>query len=152
MRKNETEKSRNRLRRLLKTQQLGVLATREFSRPYQSLVAFAVSADLKHIYFATAVDTRKYANLARHSEASMLFDDRSNAPADFHQGIAVTALGRAQEVKPRSKAKILDLYLRKHPNLEGFAKSPSSRLFQIKVRRYIIVTEFQRVTEVRPNG
>jgi len=147
-----TEEVRKKLRRLLRTQKLGVLATREFSLPYQSLVAFAVSEDLRQIYFATAVETRKYANLARHSQVSMLFDDRRNAPEDFHQGIAVTAIGRAKEVYPRSKAKILDLYLKKHPDLEGFVKSPSCRLFQVKVRTYIIVTEFQRVMEVRPGG
>jgi nitroimidazol reductase NimA-like FMN-containing flavoprotein (pyridoxamine 5'-phosphate oxidase superfamily) len=145
-----TEEARKKLRRLLRTQKLGVLATRESNRPYQNLVAFVVSADLKQIYFATAVETRKYANLARHSEVSMLFDNRRNAPADFRRGIAVTALGRAEEVKPRSNPKILDLYLKKHPDLEGFVKSPSCRLFQIKVRTYIIVTEFQRVMEIRP--
>jgi nitroimidazol reductase NimA-like FMN-containing flavoprotein (pyridoxamine 5'-phosphate oxidase superfamily) len=145
-----TEEARKKLRRLLRTQKLGVLATRESSRPYQNLVAFVVSDDLKHIYFATAVETRKYANLTRHSEVSMLFDDRSNAPSDFRRGIAATAMGRAREVNPRTNATILDLYLKKHPDLEGFAKSPSCRLFQIKVRTYIIVTEFQRVMEIRP--
>ena len=147
-----TEQARTKLRRLFRTQKLGVLATRGSRGPYQNLVAFAVSDDFKHIYFATAAETRKYANLTRHGEVSMLFDDRSNSPADFHQGTAVTALGRAKEVSPRSKAKILDLYIKRHPGLEGFAKSPSCRLFQIKVRTFIVVTEFQRTTEVRPGG
>ncbi len=150
MREIVTEQARKKLRRLLQTQKLGVLATREFKRPYQSLVAFAVSDDLKHIFFATAAETRKYANLTRHCEVSMLFDDRRNSPADFNKGIAVTALGRAEEVGPRKKAKILDLYLKKHPGLEGFTRSPSCRLFQIRVRTFILVTEFQRVMEVRP--
>jgi nitroimidazol reductase NimA-like FMN-containing flavoprotein (pyridoxamine 5'-phosphate oxidase superfamily) len=150
MTKIATEEGRKKIRLLLRTQKLGVLATMESRHPYQSLVAFAVSDDLKHIYFATAVETRKYVNLTRHSEVSMLFDDRSNSPIDFRQGIAVTAIGSAKEVTPRSKAKILDLYLKRHPGLEGFAKSPSCRLFQIKVRTFILVTEFQRVTEVRP--
>lgn len=146
------EEARKKLERVLRTQKLGVLATRESSGPYQNLVAFAASDDLKHIYFATAAGTRKYANLGRYSEVSMLLDDRSNAPADFHQGTAVTALGRAEEVGPRSKARIRDLYLKKHPDLEEFIRSPACRLFQIRVRQYIIVTEFQRVKEVRPGG
>lgn len=77
------------IRRLLSGQKLGVLATRETRSPYQNLVAFAVSGDLRHIYFATAAETRKHANLIRFPRVSMLFDNRSNAAADFYQGIDV---------------------------------------------------------------
>ena len=148
---NKAMKARRRLdirtviRRLLAGQKLGVLATREPRSPYQNLVAFAVSRDLKHIYFATAAETRKHANLIRSPQVSMLFDNRSNAAADFFRGVAVTALGRADKVKTRSQKKILDLYLKKHPNLDNFVKSPSCRMFQVKVKTYIVVTEFQPV-------
>ena len=137
------------IRRLLAGQKLGVLATREPRSPYQSLVAFAVSRDLKHVYFATGVDTRKHANLIRFPQVSMLFDNRRNAAADFNRGIAVTALGRAEEVKTRTRKEVLGLYLRKHPTLDGFIKSPSCRMFQVKVRTYILVTEFQQVRRIQ---
>jgi len=137
------------LRRLLAGQKLGVLATREPCSPYQSLVAFAVSKDLKHIYFATGVDTRKHANLIRFPGVSMLFDNRRNAAADFNRGIAVTALGRAEEVKVRSRKEVLGLYLSQHPTLEGFIKSPSCRIFQVRVKTYIVVTKFQQVRRIQ---
>jgi len=137
------------LRRLLAGQKLGVLATREPCSPYQSLVAFAVSKVLKHICFATGVDTRKYANLIRFPGASMLFDNRRNAAADFNRGIAVTALGRAEEVKVRSRKEVLGLYLSQHPTLEGFIKSPSCRIFQVRVKTYIVVTKFQQVRRIQ---
>ena len=137
------------IRRLLAGQKLGGLATREPRSPYQSLVAFAVSKDLKHIYFATGVDTRKHANLIRFPQVSMLFDNRRNAAADFNRGIAATALGRAEEVKTRSKKEVLGLYLSKHPTLGGFVKSPSCRIFQVRVKTYIVVTEFQQVRRIQ---
>ena len=137
------------IRRLLAGQKLGVLATREPRSPYQSLVAFAVSRDLKHVYFATGVDTRKHANLIRFPEVSMLFDNRRNAAADFYRGIAVTALGRVEEVKTRSRKEVLGLYLSKHPTLEGFVKSPSCRIFQVRVKTYIVVTKFQQVRRIQ---
>jgi nitroimidazol reductase NimA-like FMN-containing flavoprotein (pyridoxamine 5'-phosphate oxidase superfamily) len=137
------------IRRLLASQRLGVLATREARSPHLSLVAFAVSKDLKHIYFATGVDTRKHANLIRFPEVSMLFDNRINAAADFDRGIAVTALGRAEEVKTRSRKVVLGLYLSRHPTLEGFVKSPSSRIFQVRVKTYIVVTKFQQVRRIQ---
>lgn len=139
------------IRRLLARQKLGVLATREPRSPYQSLVAFAVSRDLKHIYFATGVDTRKHANLIRFPQVSMLFDDRRNAAADFNRGIAVAALGRAEEVKTRSRKDVLGLYLRKHPTLDSFLKSPTCRMFQVKVETYVVVTKFQQVMTYNPS-
>lgn len=154
---NSAVKKRNTLnaqaviRRLLARQKLGVLATRETRSPYQSLVAFAVSRDLKHIYFATAADTRKHANLLRFPQVSMLFDNRRNAAADFNRGIAVTALGMAEMVKARSRKEVIDFYLRKHPALDGFIKSPSSRMFQVKVKTYIVVTKFQQVMTYHPS-
>jgi nitroimidazol reductase NimA-like FMN-containing flavoprotein (pyridoxamine 5'-phosphate oxidase superfamily) len=138
------------IRRLLAGQKLGVLATREARSPYQSLVAFAASGDLRNIYFATAADTRKHANLVRFPQVSMLFDNRSNDAADFYRGVAVTALGRAEEVRAGSKKEALGLYLRKHPTLGAFIRSPSCRIFRVKVQTYIVVTEFQQVQEYNP--
>jgi heme iron utilization protein len=137
-------------RRLLAGQRLGVLATREARAPYQSLVAFAVSEDLKHIYFATAAGTRKYGNLLRYPQVSMLFDNRSHTAADFQKGIAVSALGRAEEVKTGSKKAVVDLYLKKHPTLGDFIKSPSCRMFRVRVKTYIVVTRFQQVMTFSP--
>jgi general stress protein 26 len=133
------------IRRLLAGQKLGVLATKETRTPYQSLVAFAASRDLRQIYFATESQTRKHANLVRAPQVSMLFDNRSRAGADFSRGIAVAALGRADKVKAKSKKEILRSYLKKHPELDSFVNSPSCRIFQVSVKTYIVVTEFQHV-------
>jgi nitroimidazol reductase NimA-like FMN-containing flavoprotein (pyridoxamine 5'-phosphate oxidase superfamily) len=141
---------RTLIRRLLAGQKLGVLATLETRSSYQSLVAFAVSRDLRQIYFATEINTRKHSNLSRSPKVSMLFDNRSNAPADFFRGVAVTALGMAEEVKAKSRGEAFRLYLRKHPALDSFIKSPSCRMFQVKVKTYIVVTEFQRVRKYNP--
>jgi general stress protein 26 len=138
------------IRRLLASQKLGVLATREPRSPYQSLVAFAVSGNLRHIYFATEIATRKHANLTRFPQVSMLFDNRMNAAADFYRGVVVTALGRAEAVTARSKKAVLGLFLERHPDLDAFVNSPSCRLFQVNVKTYIVVTEFQKVITYKP--
>jgi len=43
------------------------------------------------------------------------------------------------------------LYLKKHPTLGGFIESPYCRMFQVKVKTYVVVTEFQQVTTYRPS-
>jgi hypothetical protein len=80
----------------------------------------------------------------------MLFDNRSNEEGDFTKGIAVAVLGRAEEVKTGSKKAVFDLYLKKHPTLGDFIKSPSCRMFQVHVKTYIVVTRFQQVMTFSP--
>lgn len=136
------------IQRTLECQNLGVLATLDKTGPYESLVAFVSSRDLKSIVFSTAVYTRKYANFKNQPHVSFLVDTRSNSEKDFHECIVVTALGKAREVGEEEQNSILRLYLKKHPYLEDFVKSPSSRLLQIQVNKYIVVSDFQKVLEL----
>ncbi|MGD8538136.1 MAG: pyridoxamine 5'-phosphate oxidase family protein [Candidatus Aminicenantes bacterium] len=135
------------VRNTLETQNLGVLATLDRTNPYENLVAFVSSKDLKSIVFSTAVYTRKYTNLSTHPQVSFLVDTRSNSEKDFHECVAVTALGKAVEVQKEQRSILLRQHLKKHPYLEDFVKSPSCRLFRIQVRKYIVVSEFQKVVE-----
>ena len=79
------------LREMLESQLLGVLGTHHDGEPYTSLVGFAATPDLEQLLFATGRATRKHANLAADSRASMLVDNRSNRPADFTEASAATA-------------------------------------------------------------
>ena len=91
----ENEKIREILRELFASQKLAILGTHQGGQPYGSLVAFAVSPDLKNLFFATTRATRKFANLQADSRVSMVLDNRSNRVIDFRKAVAATALGRA---------------------------------------------------------
>ena len=82
----------------------------------------------------------------------MLVDNRSNNDADFRNAIAVTAVGTAEEIKDSKRENLLHLYLAKHHSLEKFNHSPGSALFRIKVKKYIIVRNFQEVMELKMEG
>lgn len=137
------------LNRLFESQPLAVLATRSDEQPYASLVAFASGRNLKELYFATTRATRKYANLAANPQVALLVDNRSNKPSDFRWAMAATALGRVQELKGAKAKKAKQLYLAKHPELEGFLASPTCALIGIQVQTYYLVTRFQDVIEVQ---
>jgi hypothetical protein len=135
--------------KLLEGQLLGVLGTRlEDGAPYTSLVAFAATADLRSLLFATGRATRKWSNLVHDARASMLIDSRTNRDADFADAAAVTALGTVAEVGPSERAELLELLLAKHPHLVDFAAAPSCALLRLRVERYILVTRFQHVVEL----
>lgn len=69
---------KNKIKELLDKQKLGVLATQGEKYPYNTLVAYAFSEDLRYIFFATMKHTRKYTNLMKHPHVSILIDSRTN--------------------------------------------------------------------------
>ena len=136
------------IRGILDSQKLSVLATQSNGRPYGSLVAFASTADLKTILFATTRATRKYANLLTHADIAMVIDTRTNQTADFSDATAVTVLGEVEEVPDNELQKFLRIYLEKHPYLREFVESPTTALLRVKAKTYIMVSRFQNVQEL----
>ena len=135
----------DQLRELFRSQPLAVLSTHERGQPYCSLIAFACTDDLKSLVFATTRSTRKYANIEGDSRVSLLIDNRSNMVKDFHEAMAVTAMGRAGEILDEEKDVFLSLYLGKHPHLEDFVMSPSCALVRVVINTYVVVSRFQHV-------
>ena len=143
--KKQTFKS---IRQLLSTQSLGVLATRGAQYPYSTLVGFAAAEDLKTLFFATIQDTRKFQNIQRHPEVSMLIDSRSNQVQDFKDAQALTVLGQARAEEGPDKPNKETLYLKKHPYLRDFLQDPNCAFMRLDVHRYIMVSRFQEVIEI----
>jgi len=138
----------SRLRRLLRSQKLGVLATQQERNPYTSLVAFACSDDMRHIVFATPKATRKFANIRSNAGVAMFVDNRSNRAVDFRTAIGVTALGSVRQIRKIKNSSLMKLYGAKHPQLASFLASPSCAFMCIDVRSLYIVERFQNVTEI----
>jgi len=143
------EEIESALRDLFASQRLAVLSTHDDDgQPYASLMAFAATDDLRFLLVATGRPTRKYANLSADPRVALLVDSRSNREADIHQAVAVTVLGRAEEVEGAGRDPLVNLYLAKHPHLEEFVTSPSCVLIRVRVARYYLVSRFQEVMEL----
>ena len=136
------------LREMLESQLLGVLGTHHDGEPYTSLVGFASTPDLKHLFFATGRATRKHANLVADARASMLVDNRSNRPADFTEASAATAVGVVEELSDSELPDFDRVFLAKHRHLESFVHSPSCVRLRLRVAVYMVVTHFQHVIEL----
>ena len=140
------------LKELFRSQLFAALATQQLTHPYNNLIAYAATDDLKSILFATRRQTNKYANLLSNNSVSVLIDSRTNRDSDFRNAVAVTATGTAEEVKADQNDGLLQLYLVKHHNMEKFVHSPDSALFRVRVKRYYIVRNFQEVMELKIEG
>lgn len=140
--------TRSALGALLTSQNLAVLATQDQGQPYTSLVAFAVSADMKSLYFATSRSTRKYANLIANPKVAMMMDNRENQPVDFVEAMAATALGHVETLSGSELAESKKIYRQKHPHLGEFLAAPETALVRLNVSAYYVVTRFQDVVEL----
>lgn len=142
------ESIKQRLHELLTSEKLAVLSTNDGEQPYVNLVGFVATADLKYLLFATARNTRKYANLKGNTHVALLIDNRSDQDTDFQHTLAVTATGIAEEVTTQDREQWLPRYLAKHPHLADFVNAPSCALIRVKVAWYYLVSHFQSVLAV----
>ncbi len=146
MRKNDAV-VRQTIEEVLSSQYLAVLASERRGQPYSSLMAFAHTPDLQTIVVATGQATRKHVNLLGESRVSLLIDNRTNSTTDFHAASAITVIGRAEQVSEEDQEHYQNLYLDKHPYLKSFLQAPTTSIFKIAVRHYLMVNRFQNVLE-----
>jgi len=132
---------------LLKLKNLAVLATHGSKYPYGTLVGYSETINCREIFFATNKDTNKYRNIKKNPHVSLLIYDIKDTANDFKEGKALTVLGHANEVKNKLNSIDLRVYLKKHPYLEEFVKNPNCSLIKIRVKKYLLVRNFQSVTE-----
>jgi nitroimidazol reductase NimA-like FMN-containing flavoprotein (pyridoxamine 5'-phosphate oxidase superfamily) len=142
---------RKKLTELFDKQRIGVLSTQKRNRPYASLVAFAVTDDLKSFVFATPRTTRKYSNIMASSRAALLIDNRSNRMSDFRRAMAVTAVGSVRELRKSQNSRLIRLYKEKHSHLEEFIKSPTCAVLCLEAETLHAVDHFQHVVELHLN-
>lgn len=136
------------LKELCHSQPLAVLATAAGSAPYANLVAVAFSRDLRRLFFATSRATRKWQNLSRNPQVSLLLDNRSNQEADFTNAAAATILGTAREMTGMDRTEGQRLYLARHPHLAEFSAAPGCALFEVSITQFYLVTHFQEVLQI----
>jgi nitroimidazol reductase NimA-like FMN-containing flavoprotein (pyridoxamine 5'-phosphate oxidase superfamily) len=141
----------DQIAQLVQDQPYAILCTQGQRQPYGSLVAFAVTEDLSSAVFATPVSTRKYRLLCECGHVALVIDSRSGSSADMMNIEAVTATGRATEVPAGAEHdQWSGLLIRRHRQLEGFVKSPTTAVFRVDVLRYFHVSHFQEVRQWIP--
>jgi heme iron utilization protein len=138
----------NFIKRILRSQQFGVLATESQGQPYCSLVAFAETPDLASLLFVTPRSTQKYSNALSNGKASILIDTRAGMKTDIKKTVALTAIGSIRETVADERDEMLIIYCSKHPSLVSFARSTENALMKISTT-YFIVASFDKTQRFR---
>ncbi|AEH61462.1 pyridoxamine 5'-phosphate oxidase-related FMN-binding protein [Methanosalsum zhilinae DSM 4017] len=138
----------SRIREVLESQSLAGLATSSSDIPYLSLVAFAVTDDLRYILFSTDTNTRKYSNISKNPSISFLIDSRKNADSDLSSAVAITATGHVEWINEQEMDRFKGIFLGKHPQLRDFVDSNTTVLLRADIDKYIVVSNFSKVSEL----
>ena len=135
---------------LLDVQRFAVLATQGGGAPYTSLVAFAVTPDLRRVMFPTRAGTRKFTNLEANPRVALLVDNRVNSAEDYRNAAAVTVIGAVGFKTGPETDHGRALLLARHPTLAGFLAEPDCRIAMVDVAEYLLVTRFETVVRLDP--
>jgi nitroimidazol reductase NimA-like FMN-containing flavoprotein (pyridoxamine 5'-phosphate oxidase superfamily) len=139
-----------RLKVINRTQLHAVLATVSGGKPYTSLVAFALTPDTRYILFTTPRKTRKYRNIVKNRNVSLLIHTAINSSKDYKNAEALTIQGKAYPVrKGRKRTELAGVLAGKHPDLESFINSADTALVIVEAEYCVHVDSFQKVTEWR---
>ena len=110
---------------LAREKNMCVLATLTGSKPYCSLMAYVTNNSCTEIYMVTHRQTRKYQNLIRNPDVSLLIDTRDKSPPSAAR--AMTVAGVFQKIKDPTKGKkVRRKLLSAHPHLIEFMGHPES--------------------------
>lgn len=127
-----------------------VLATESNGRPYTSLIAYAMTPDMKGLIFSTPRKTSKYKNLLKNRNVSLLIDTRSQTSGDYMRTEAVTLLGAAISVRRGRKWDNLSgILIKKHPDLAEFIQAETTALVLVEISYCYHISSFQTVSEWR---
>ena len=143
-----TEAVAKRLRFMNSTQRHAVLATVSDGQAYTSLVAFAMTSDMKSLVFATPRKTAKYRNILRNNRVALLIDTRSNTDASYMKSEAVTVIGTAAPVRRGGKREWLSgILIEKHPPLGRLVREKTTAIIVVEAEKCFHTGSFQEVSE-----
>jgi heme iron utilization protein len=136
-----------RLKALDSQEYFAVLATSDGQQPYTSLVAYALTPDMKKIIFGTSKNTRKYTNIIHSANVALLIDNRSKRKKNLLQREAITIIGTAKSVrKGKTRDELAKTFALKHPDLADFIDSPTVMLIAVNITQCVHVSRFQTVS------
>ena len=139
------------IRRLLEEQPFAVLATQGKGITNASLISFAKTPDLKHIVFATPINSGKFDLIDGDENISILVDDRSQQQDNINQISALTITGKARILQEENEiTNWAGLLTNKYPNLTAFVTAPTTAVILVEVVRFLYVSKFQEVREYDP--
>jgi nitroimidazol reductase NimA-like FMN-containing flavoprotein (pyridoxamine 5'-phosphate oxidase superfamily) len=125
-----------KMKDLVRSQAVCVLATVSGDQPHCSLMSYATDAECREMYMVTFRNTKKYRNLTDNPATSLLIDTREEDQGERrHQTRALTVNGVFEEVKDQIKRDMIKArLLERHPHLIVLTDNPDAEFFAIRIK------------------
>jgi len=125
-----------RMKKMVKDQDICVLATVSGTRPHCSLMTYVTDEDCREIYMVSLRDTKKFRNLAQNPAVSLLIDTREeDAGPRRSQAKALTVNGIFQGVEGGKQEWVRSRILERHPHLKGLIGQERAEIFSVPHHR-----------------
>jgi nitroimidazol reductase NimA-like FMN-containing flavoprotein (pyridoxamine 5'-phosphate oxidase superfamily) len=133
-RKNMLEKMKN----LVKRNDLCVLATVSNGKPHCSLMSYMSDEEVREVYMVSQKETQKFLSLIQNPEVSLLIDTREEKMGQLRSGIkALTATGKFQPIDDTVKmSHVRSRFQKQFPHLTVFLDDPKSEIFSIRLKSF----------------
>jgi len=127
-----------KMRDIVKGNDLCVLATVSEGRPHCSLMSYISDEEGLEIYMISHKQTRKYSNLMENPTVSLLIDTREDEKGQGRIYIkALTVSGEFQTINDRGKKDLIrGKFLKRHSHLADFLNDPGAEIFSIRIRSF----------------
>ena len=127
-----------RMKDIVKGNDLCVLATLSEGKPHCSLMSYLSDEKCQEIYMISHKQTKKYSNLIENPTVSLLIDTREEENGGKRMYIkALTVSGEFQTINdPGKKDLIRAKFLKRHSHLTDFLNDPGAEIFSIKIKSF----------------
>jgi general stress protein 26 len=135
---NGRDRMLEKMKGLVKGNDLCVLATVSEGKPHCSLMSYISDEEGREIYLISHKKTKKYNNLMQNPTVSLLIDSREEEKGQRRIYIkALTVSGEFQTINdPVKKGLIREKFLKRHPHLIDFLNDPGAEIFSIKIKSF----------------
>jgi general stress protein 26 len=125
-----------KMRDVMRSQDMCVLATVTGNKPHCSLMAYVTDEDCRTIYMITHKNTAKYRNLTANPSLSLLIDTRLMHRGDKRQKAkALTVNGVFERIEDSDKhSNIVAKFLDRHVHLKQFAHHPDAEVLSVRIQ------------------
>jgi nitroimidazol reductase NimA-like FMN-containing flavoprotein (pyridoxamine 5'-phosphate oxidase superfamily) len=127
------------IEKIIRANDLAVLATCAENQPHCSLMAYVPNNDCRTIYMLTQKDSRKFRNISANARVSLMvdtrFDDQKSRPTIKALTISGTCKPSAQSMQKQLK----DLLAQNHPQLKTLSAQKDAIVLEITIKSFLLL-------------
>lgn len=127
------------IEKIIRSNDLAVLATCVDNKPHCSLMAYVPHEDCRTIYMLTNKESRKFRNISANSKVSLMVDNRLDDQVSRPAIKALTIGGTCAPAAQEEQERIKKLMLQKHPQLETLSSLENTIAIEVRSESFLLL-------------